>query len=48
MSILGEGGCDWWSWDAGQEGDLFTEAYCSIFTIIAEVTLVPSSSVYPL
>lgn len=48
MSILGEGGCDCWSWDPGQEGDLFLEIYCSIFTIMAEVTFIASSSVYPL
>lgn len=48
MSILGEGGCDCWSWDPGQEGDLFIESYCFIFTSMAEVTLVPSSSVCPL
>lgn len=48
MSILGEGGCDSWSWDLGQGGDQFIESYCFIFTIMAEVTLVPSSFVCPL
>lgn len=51
MSILGDGGYDCCSWDLRQEGDLFIESYfphCSIFTVTAEVTLVPSSATYPI